>query len=332
MNIYIRTSGGKKYGWGNVIRMINLAEYIKKKNIKIIFIINNDKNLINYFEKKNEYKYLIISRRQTEESILSNLKNSELAIIEVLNFPLNKQEIYKKSFKKIILFDDILKQKYCVDIVYCCQDKPKYKNLLKNELTKFQIGYKYFFTNSSFLKYKNIIHKKTIKKNIKNVLVVLGGGNYVLAYIKIAKYLSLLNTNLNFTFLVGFEKYNYTKKKIKLISNKFKVISAKTQIAKFFFETDVAIVGGGYTKVEAGMMQIPMLIVSTQHHQIKLSNSFSKLTNSIYLGHYKKLNNKKFLKNFELLQDFKHRKKNIITMKRKLNFNGIDKIIKDIKL
>lgn len=333
MSIYIRTSGGKKYGWGNVIRMINLAEYIKKKkNIQIIFIINNDKNLINYFEKKKKYKFLIISKRQTENNILSKLKNSELAIIEVLNFPFKKQEIYKKFFKKIILFDDILKQKYCVDIVYCCQDKSKSKIILKNELTKFKIGYKYFFTNNSFLKYKNIINKKSIKKNIKNVLVVLGGGNYSLAYIKIAKYLSLLHTNLNFTFLIGFEKYHYTQKKIKLVSKKFNVISAKTQIAKYFYETDVAIVGGGYTKVEAGLMQTPMMIISTQYHQIKLSNSFSNLTNSINLGHYKRLNKKKFLKNFELLQEFNYRKKSIITLRKKLNFNGIDKIIKDLKV
>ena len=79
-------------------------------------------------------------------------------------------------------------------------------------------------------------------------------------------------------------------------------------------------------------MQTPMMIISTQYHQIKLSNSFSNLTNSINLGHYKRLNKKKFLKNFELLQELNYRKKSIITLRKKLNFNGIDKIIKNLKV
>ena len=46
----------------------------------------------------------------------------------MLDLSYERQLMYKKLYKKVIVFDDLINQKYAADYVICAQEWPSYKN------------------------------------------------------------------------------------------------------------------------------------------------------------------------------------------------------------
>jgi len=316
--IYFRGRGGGKQGWGNIYRLIAIHELVKKK-YECFFIFEGNNQVANFIKEK-KVKYLRLKENITiseEERIIEKLEKADLSIIEMLECSYARQKIYKKRSNKIIVFDDILKKKYCADKVISAQYKSRHKNV-KNLL----FGYEYYPLRKEFSKY--LKKKKIVRKEIKKILVCLGGSSYSLGNKKMFNFLK--NENYHTTIILGNEqKKLFIKKNTKAKNLLFK--EKTNNLAKLIHESDLVIAGGGYVKIETAFLKTPMLVMPVQRHQLELVKDFKKYCSVPFTNYPTKLNNKIIKKNLEKY-NHKFRTQMNKTLKSKFKINIFkDKIL-----
>lgn len=297
MQISFRTNAGGENGWGNLIRLYNLYLYLYKikPDYNYLFIIEGDEEIFKYLSRK-KIKFIKLKNKisiKNEKIILNKIKEKNYLICEMLDLSYARQLMYKKLYKKVIVFDDLINQKYAADYVICAQEWPSYKNIkISDKNTKFLLGYDYFIFNKNYKKYNEIRIKKKLKSKIKSIVVILGGSDYEIAYMKVAQALKKINKNIKILFIIGFSHIKKNKKTIKSILPNAKIMSNVSDVSKYIYKADVAIVGGGYTKIEAAYLLTPSIIISVQWHQLLLANQFSKITKTLHLGYFSMIDEK----------------------------------------
>ena len=335
MQVYFRTRGGDQHGWGNIIRLYNFSKLIiaKSKKYKITFLVEGDNEIINFFIYK-KINYIKLDNDidiYSEEKIINKLNNRDFLICEMLDLSFERQQMYARKFLKTAVFDDLLNQKYCTDYVICAQDWKKYGAIeMSKENTIFLIGYKYFIFNNDFKKLylqNGNKNKSIINNSVKKILIILGGGNYNIIYEKIA--LAFENINeYQLTFITGYKHHIYIKNMIKKILPKAIIIGKKNNIAKYFNNTDIAIVGGGYTKIESAIMNIPSISISVQWHQIPLVKNFVKKTESIDLGYFSEFHQNDIIEAVIKLEKKSERLKIIKNYQKYFSIGGAEELYK----
>ncbi len=317
----LRCSSGGNEGWGNLFRLLIIRKYlIKYYKFKVLVIVKGNSKVKKYLKsKKINFIFLNKNNLKFEKKILSKLKFSELAIMEMLNPTIELQKLYIKKTKKLIILDDVLKNKYVSNILIAAQNtdiKPK-----KSLKTKFYSGYKYFPFNKNFEKYH--VKKNIIKKKISKITVFLGGSLYEKILINVASKLKEYN---NVKFIVGAELRKNFIKKIKDINNTFKIIYLPKNLPYIIFKSDVVISGGGYTKIETGFLGTPQISIAVHRHQLNLLKQFKRKFNINYL----KISELNFLKDEIKKLTFYRRLNQHKNYKKYFKQNGIKKIISKI--
>ena len=218
---------------------------------------------------------------------------------------LKLQYFYKKISKdKIIVYDDVLNEKYISDYLISCQNlKKKIQKLNKN--CKFFNDLAFYPSSEEILRFAK--KNKNIKKKINTISVLLGGSYYGETYFKILKILKKHGFE-KINIVISEINFNESKKRIKSISKKIKVFKNTNNPGKYLYNSDLAIVGGGYTKIEAAIVNTPFISIGLHKHQYKLIENFNKILNlpkifvkkeQINLGleknisYFKKYNNRK---------------------------------------
>ncbi len=318
---YLRCSAGGNEGWGNLFRLLIIRRYlIKKIKSKVILLINSNSKVKNYL-KKNKIKFIYLRTKNLvyEKKKISNLKKSDLTIIEMLDPKTNLQKLYSQNSEKVVILDDLLKNKYYCDFVISCQKTQRKPFISKN--TKFFSGYEYFPFREEFNKYFK--KQKIVKKSIKKITVFLGGSSYEKINFKIAELLKNYNKT---KFIFGGELNKKFKSKILKLNKSFVIHELPKNIPKILHESDLVISGGGYTKIETACVGTPQICIAVHTHQIDLLSVFSKKFKTKYIT----LNNLNFLcktiENFNFKQRYQESKK----YKSFFLTNGINKIFKKI--
>ena len=246
----------------------------------------------------------------------------DLSILELLYCSKEIQNKYMKISNRLIVLDDITKGKYISDVLISCQKK--YLKVKKIKSCRFYNDYSYFPLSSNFDNY--IKMKKKINKEIKSIVIFIGGSNYIKTYIGLAKYLK--KTNYKLTFLIGNENSVKISKEIKKISKKIIVKIDSKNIPKHIFDADLVIAGGGYTKIEIAYLKTPFLCICIHRHQEQLVKDFFKTFN-INFNLKIKLNEKNLVNAINYLK-FQNRLNISNTFSKKFKKNGVNKILKII--
>ena len=228
---YLRCSAGGNEGWGNLFRLLIIREYLLKKlESKVILIINNNQKKKKFLTKK-KINFLSLKKKSLdfEKKKIDKLNKSDLTIIEKLNPSIKLQNIYMRKSNKVIVLDDILENKYKVDLLISCQKTFKKPSISKK--TKFYSGYEYFPFRSEFNSFFN--KKKKIKKEIKNITIFLGGSSYEKFNYKVAQRIK----NYDGTrFILGGELDLKFKKKLLEINKTFKVLQLPKNLAEILLK------------------------------------------------------------------------------------------------
>lgn len=332
MLTYFRSKGGKVYGWGNVIRMAHLAKYLKDhRGHKIIFFYEGDKDLkefLNNFSFKKIRLKNNISYRE-EKNLFKKFSKSRFFFLENLDTTFQLQKLYKSKSDKLVIFDDLLDKAYYSDFLICAQERTMQMDICRDKNTKVYIGNKFFPFSQEILK-KSIFEKK-LEKNISTIMILLGGGNYEGAYIKIAKALKGLKFK-KISMVVGSSYSDDFVKFLKKINNKLILYKSLKNIGDAFSKHDISIVSGGYTKFEAAVMKSPSLIISTQWHQLDIAENFSKKTGCLHLGHFSKCKVSNIRKGIKKLGSFLVRKKIISSYQKIVSKKGNEKVLEILKI
>ena len=321
MFILFRCSAGGNHGWGNIKRLELIFRALKTKyKFRYKFLIESNFEVKKYLKSK-KLSFISVNKKN-EELILKKIGFVDLSILELLHCSKEIQNKYVKISNRLIILDDITKGNYISDVLISCQKK--YFKVKKNKLCDFYNDYSYFPLTSNFDKY--IKMEKKINKEIKSIVIFIGGSNYIKVYLGLAKFLSKINYEV--TFLIGNENSIKISKAIKKISKKFKIKIDSNNIPKHIFEADLVIAGGGYTKIEVAYLKTPFVCICMHRHQEQLVKDFFKTFNINYNLKIK-LNERSLVNAINQLK-FKKRLNISKAFSKKFKTNGVKKILKII--
>jgi spore coat polysaccharide biosynthesis predicted glycosyltransferase SpsG len=316
-----------KIGIGHLIRLYNFQKLIKNK--KIIWLFSGDGKIAKKILKKDYYHLESSNINSLTNKIHTILKKEK--IIKIFLDIANKTNLERKknyenflyNLKKknyfIVSFDDPrLKIISDVSIIPYIFDKKKL--IIKNKKVYKIHGKEYFFSSSYFDFYKD--KKKIINKDIKKIFIFLTGYNRGDVINKILKNFKdtkckiiIYSNNLN----------------IKNSNKNIKLVGFIKNLAKYYFQSDLSIVGEGLSRYETAILGVPTILLysfETLNEKNDLAWKFINLKTSKLFNEKLSLNNLKLYIENKLTH--KTRKKLSNNAKKKFDLKGCDRIIKKI--
>lgn len=335
MKIFIRADGGKDIGLGHVMRMLVLADELRKSS-EVIFICTDTPN--NKFgagiRKINEsnFKVVKISGLNYVDEIINIQKkyNADLLITDSYNV----DEAYfiklKQYFKVTGYVDDVNKCKMDVDFIINQNINAFDLNYDKtvNDNAKLFLGTKYSMLRDEFRKsFKN----KIINKEVKNILLTLGGMDNNCNTLKILDKIKDNRKAIHIVIGSAFskeliEKINESKKVHKNIHT-----YEKANMSELMLKCDIAISACGSTLYELCAMRVPaigIILADNQKYVAEKMKSLGLLFECFDIENINKINLYSVL---DALVEYNNMRDNIIRKQRKLvNLYGVDDLANEI--
>ena len=259
-----------------------------------------------------------------------------LILLDVNNFysfnSLDSYDYYLKCLKNfslyLISFEDPHNCVHSSDIIIIPYLDSEKQQITKRQNSKYLLGLKYYVLRSEFLAVKPV----EIKKEIKNMLITMGGCDNNNITLKVLESLNTLNLSL--TIILG-KMFENIEPKIKNILNdyqgSYKIIKNTKNISKIMSESDVAIINSGLTKYETASVGLPSVVISNNDYHSELMKDFDKYNVILHLGTVNKLKNSVILDLVNLLsKDFKKRQIMSANGKALIDGCGVERIFSKI--
>ncbi len=331
--IAIRCIGDHSHGYGHFSRCLAIAKYFSKKNLNVIFLINESKYLKEELSK-TKFKFYIVPRYKkiiSEGNFLKKFifkNNISCLIIDMKEFSENlSKEIQNCNCLNVVIDDSSVTNVYSDILLNGTPIKQYHNYKLYNKNSKLLLDTKYFLNNSEFSQTKKKLSEIKIKKKYK-VVVSCGGSDVNNLTWKIIKEIIKL-PNLQIQVIIG----PLMKKNIPfdIVKNNVKIINSPKKIWTIFSKSDLVICTSGSTLFELAIQGIPCINVATVNHQIAYGKVFSKSGFGVYLGFWKQANFSKLSSLLEeCLSDVIKRKKMSSSGKNLIDGRGIERFEKII--
>ena len=330
--VYFRTRGGPTHGWGNIFRLVSFAEYCRQQGQQdLLFFVEGPPEVTECLEN---LCFKVISLGEDvglvrEREILKKYPRPDVMVMEMLDCTYERQAVLKEFAKLLVVFDDLLDQRYCADLVICGQDLPGYGNQsISDQGTRFFTGPEYFMCAHEFLEY--VDKKRIYTESVRKAVVLLGGGLYEVAFIKAAHAFADLSHQIAPTFVLGYGDYVRLQEKISVIVPSGEMLGGVEDVGSLLWGTDVAIVSAGYCKLEAAITGTPAVMVATQWHQIPLAERFHKRTGMPYVGYMGFFTPRELRSAVEKLENRETRKKIADRARRVIDGRGVERLYRII--
>lgn len=320
--IIFRVDGGNVWGisMGHIIRSLSLANHLKKR-YKIIFLMKNYFDGVDYVKKLGWDVYTISIEDDTDETLIDFCKEQKpvkiIFDLNNFNFPFFTQ--YAKEIGlDVIVFDikgNVQGEPSTIINDSIAHEHVNYHHLDKN--IKLYIGPKFFLLPKEYLN-KN---EKKINLVAKNIVITMGGSDPAGLTIKIIKGIHSNFLNVHYHIILG-PAFDNTKI-IKEVSESLQNVSIYIDPPNFMnilFNADIAITAGGRTLFESAFLGIPVIILPSIEHELVTAIEYSKRTDAINLGmwdderspHSLFLSLRNYLNNYEKRQSISKASKNLI--------------------
>lgn len=334
-SLLFRVNGSKKIGMGHVIRDIEVAKCLTEYYYPIYFLTKNNPPTIDYINK-NGFKAMIFPNDNDKESnikIQKILEKSQLddIILDIYNIRQSEINFYKKFCNRVICFtDETYKLNIVADIIFAFSPNQKGKYYSSINEGKFYIGPKYFPLNPIFSN-KN---SKEQEKNIKKILVTMGGSDVNNLTTRVLNNLLKINYNFEITAILGhgFGETDqnmlnrYIKKGIKFKRN---VKNMHEEMMK----TNIAICSAGNTLLELMCTGIPTLVLPQTTRENAHANAYKKKGAILKVPNYgNKIKDKDiFLSIKKLIEDLDLRSKISKNALKVIDGKGVFRIVNILK-
>ena len=300
-----------KFGLGNLIRSLRLAQF---------------------FHQKTNYKLFLCIDNNIKKKLKINNKNAEIIILDKLNSINYDCVIYDSSKPKL---SSIKRLKQCsnkivgLDFFIYNQKMDVIINLHNHFLEKIEFKGKLFSGPKYAIICDKILNTNSICKTQRdfiNVLITFGGEDpknntqKTLEYIK-----SLEIKNIKLNVIVG-KNFKNKSKIFNYVNNNIEVLDFVSDIEKLYGISDLIICGGGTTLVETLFLGKPVIAIP----QNKLENSFiNSLKQKVYIYDLNQINQViNQFDNQDLIQKIKILNKNTVDGRGKERIlNIVQKII-----
>ena len=275
MNIAFRVDSSDLIGAGHVRRCLELAEKLRKKCDRVIFITKNLNGNFNGLIKKKNFKVVLIRNVILSNKLICDFRDTKDAcqkfkintlVIDHYHLGMNWEKKIKHHINKLIVIDDFSKKKHYCDLII---NNLRHKKL---NASKNLTGFKYLIVPGSF-------SKKKIKNKLKKITIgtFFGSTDRMNCTARILKIFSQNKFN-HFNFISILGKNNKHKETIQKNFGKYRNLHIEKKFIKmdnFFNKIDVLITVGGVTSFEALSSNVECIYVPINHYQ-KMTCNFLK--------------------------------------------------------
>jgi UDP-2,4-diacetamido-2,4,6-trideoxy-beta-L-altropyranose hydrolase len=342
--LLIRVDASNTIGAGHLMRCITIADYFRSQKIELIFLSRSESSKDLIANKGFELIKIPVNASIEDELKLIEQLISEMGISAILldinNFytfkNLQLYNDYLLQLKKLsiflISFEDPFNCVHAADIIiipYLGSDKQALK---KKENTKYLLGLEYYILRSEFVNVK----PTQINKELKNVLITMGGSDPQNITGKVLKSLKNSDLKLNLTIVIG-DFFKQTEADINDILQDYKgtytIAKSVKNIAQMMSDSDLAIINSGLTKYEIIAVGLPGIVISNNEYHAELMNDFNNYNVIVHLGEVDKLENYQITKAVEYLAGNYEKRQNMsATGKSLIDGKGIERILAEIPI
>lgn len=284
MNIVIYANASHNIGTGHVMRCLALADFLKSKGCKIIFMtdISLPGNLSSLIASKG---YEIISPSHTAIP-----DSTDWLIIDNYYIDIDFETKIRENVNHIMVIDDLANRRHDCDILL---DQNLYHNMneryqeLVPKNCKLLLGPKYALLRDEFLQEREILKKKDGK--INRILVSFGGIDHVDMTSRVLDILK--NYKVEIDVVIG-KNSLYLDKLVQICSkNQYFNLHVQTpNMAKLLAKCGLAISAGGTSIWERCCLGLPSIIVAIADNQLESSKTLEENGFCFYAGFYNEEN------------------------------------------
>lgn len=322
MKICIRADGGSNIGMGHIMRTLALAKKLKVKH-DVFYVCRVDTPLTDKYApginliKQNGFEVIFINEHNLKKDL--NKIKANCLITDSYDVDEEYFDIAKKLFKISGCLDD---EKICdyfnVDFLINQNPYADELNYKVNVDTKLMLGTKYVILRDEFRNINN--ENKKIRKNIKDIMVTVGGSDNNNLTETIINNIKKLDCNLHIVVGSGFKYIENLKKhendNIKLYFN--------VNMKKLMDKCDLSISSCGTTIYELSSCGVPTIGIVVVENQEMAANKMDEL-GALKFSHIGDLENTIRLLNYDERANLSFK------CRRLVDGFGIDRIISTIE-
>ncbi|SHH83265.1 UDP-2,4-diacetamido-2,4,6-trideoxy-beta-L-altropyranose hydrolase [Clostridium grantii] len=267
MKVYIFTEGSSKIGYGHIVRCSALYQELEKRNIDVEFVINGGKEIAEV--EVLEGKKKLIKNWLSKDFLINLLKEDSYSIVDSYLAEQYIYEIISSNSTKALFIDDNARINYPDGIVVnpsIYTDELDYSN---SGNIDYLLGSKYVILRDSFKSGR----RKCIKKDIEEILIVLGGSDIRNLTPKILSSLKVEYPNITKNVIIGKGFCNIEQiKSVKDKNINYYYNIDGNQMKELMLKSDLAISAAGQTIYELIKTEtpfIPIQVIENQNNNIK---------------------------------------------------------------
>lgn len=265
--LVFRTDASEKIGFGHLKRSTYLASLLKNKT-EILFCVNNNKAVARFLEDGHT-PYCWSKELEKLEKIPTEIKSVVFDLREFSTQDIEFLRWAKSNQIHTVQITDLgLSQQpadYIIDAAI--------ENLFPYDGGEHILSGPDFTLLHHKFRHFNKVQRK-YRKQIKNVFISLGGG---VEYRKLRKLIDLLYRHqFNIKTAAGFFMKKAGRKSLIRVYPRLRFVGQTDNLARSFFEADVAIITAGMAAAEAAAVGTPALYLYYHGEQKFIAQSFEK--------------------------------------------------------
>ena len=337
--VLIITIGGHEIGMGHVMRCLSLANLLRSEKVAVSFCLKNGYDSEECLSTvSNKVKSEGFNVRYLEDKI-DKILDEEMPEVLFIDFPHHvRRSEYGDNAKKRgianIVFDDMLLNGETADVVInpslVITKQPRVNS------QSFYTGGGYTVINGSFLPPLNPLLCKEgkgdvdIRKDVKNILITMGGSDPTCQTEKILSALVENNVDSNMDVVIGMAYKG--KSPVTSHQSPVKIYHNVSNMAELMAKADMAFVAGGITLYEAASIGLPVIVIAQDKYQELAAMEFQKRGFGKYLGFFSDVTKDMISEGFkELINDYDRRKKMSDIGRRLVDGKGVYRVAEIIK-
>lgn len=272
LNLLFRTKGGHKEGMGDVTYSLALAEEFKRQGYDILFITNNNQNVIKLISE-SDFKYIIGETLFDLEKCVKE-RAIDIAVLIQLDTPEDEALVFRRHTQVLVTIDDRGKAASLADLRF---------NILYPDRNSYS-DFKYIALSHRFR--EKHAFSKVIKKQVEKILVIQGGSDTYGFISKIVKALYDIAVDIDIEVIIGpnFSHYQELQKEIDAAPRNFNIIRDKSDLSDLMMQADLAITAAGLTLFELACLGVPAIVICAELFEIETAQRLEDEGFGVSLG------------------------------------------------
>lgn len=324
--VYIITEGGRRFGFGHIVRCKALYDAFKQQNAEIQMIIEGDETLLPILDTAN---HRFVAWHNNNTNLLALCKNSDICILDSYHAPAELYHKIAQETKILASFDDTNRIEYPPNSVLINGILHANRIFYANQTNvNLLLGLEYQCVRTEFW---NQAAKK-INNNIQSILITVGGNDIRNIIPVLVETTKLIIPDAQIDIVVGASSQNIELlKNLRNPSVTLHINADAKHILSLMTKADLAISAAGQTLCELACCGVPGISVSVIDNQLAHAKAWSEEGCFTFAGEW---NDSNFQRNLSLqiqgLNNPLARQNQSTKMQQLIDGNGAQRIMEDI--